>query len=166
MIKFKGSRTAYIQCSKCKRESPKFRVYLYHDGEAENLWNASNIPTGWFIEEEAELYEDVMIFGVCPECQGREFEGNQMTEDEIYAACLEKWGLEAQLGMLQEECAELIVAVNKVRRHAPKERENLTEELADVQNMINQIKVLCPDFERVRLEKLERVKKLLREANK
>ncbi len=86
-----------------------------------------------------------------------------MNEVELYRKILNKWGLDAQLGMLQEECAECIVAVNKFFRNGKRELEvaNLTEEMADVQNMINQLKCICPDFEKVRIEKLERVSKLL-----
>jgi len=84
-----------------------------------------------------------------------------MTEEELYKRIVERWGEEAQLGMLQEECAELIVAVNKLFRNKPGASEMVCEELADVQNMINQFKSMYPDFEKVRLEKLERVKVLL-----
>ncbi len=86
-----------------------------------------------------------------------------MNEAELYRKILDKWGFVAQLGMLQEECGECIVAVSKLFRNGKRELEiaNHTEEMADVQNMINQLKLICPDFERVRLEKLERVSKLL-----
>ena len=84
-----------------------------------------------------------------------------MNEEELYKKILDTWGIHAQLGMLQEECAELIVAINKYFRGTPGATDMICEELADVQNMINQLKPLNPSFERVRLAKLERVKKLL-----
>ncbi len=85
-----------------------------------------------------------------------------MNEEELYKRILAKWGLDSQLGMLQEECAELIVAVNKYWRLGNGASEdNLTEELADVQNLVNQLKGIFPNFEKVRVEKLERVRLLL-----
>jgi NTP pyrophosphatase (non-canonical NTP hydrolase) len=84
-----------------------------------------------------------------------------MSEAELYKKILDKWSLNAQLGMLQEECAELIVAINKLRRGVLNADAMICEEMADVQNMINQLKLLYPDFEKVRLEKLKRMRKLL-----
>ena len=84
-----------------------------------------------------------------------------MSEAELYKKILNKWGLPAQLGQTQEECAELIVAINKSFRGKPRANDMICEELADVQNMINQLKPLYPNFKKVRLEKLERIKTLL-----
>lgn len=86
-----------------------------------------------------------------------------MDEAKLYQEIMNKWGKSAQLGMLQEECAELIVAVNKYFRNKPDAETMICEELADVQNMVNQFKSFYPDFEKVRLSKLERVSKLLQE---
>jgi NTP pyrophosphatase (non-canonical NTP hydrolase) len=83
------------------------------------------------------------------------------SEPEIYAKFMKAWGKSSQLGMLQEECAELIVAVNKYFRNIPQSDEMICEELADVQNMINQFKGLYPKFEEIRIEKLKRAEKLL-----
>jgi hypothetical protein len=88
-----------------------------------------------------------------------------MNESEIYQEIMQRWGIVAQYGMLQEECAELIVAVNKFFRVTTDRSEahaHICEELADVQNMINQFKPLFPDFEKVRIGKLERVSLLLK----
>jgi NTP pyrophosphatase (non-canonical NTP hydrolase) len=57
----------------------------------------------------------------------------------LYAECVEFWGLERQLRMLQEECGELIVAVSHFLRERPDGLENLIEELADVKLMGEQI---------------------------
>lgn len=46
------------------------------------------------------------------------------------------YGLDAQLDMLQEECAELIQAVSKYKR---KRVTNIVEEMADVFIMLDQI---------------------------
>lgn len=58
----------------------------------------------------------------------------------------ETYGTEKQLDMLVEECAELIVAVNKLKRKQAesdevfdKARHHLAEEIADVGIMIDQV---------------------------
>lgn len=53
------------------------------------------------------------------------------------------YGIEAQLRQLTEECAELIIAANKYCREASIEhKENIIEEIADVEIMTDQIKYL------------------------
>ena len=62
----------------------------------------------------------------------------------LYKEAVRKWGLPFQLGMLMEECAELIQATHKVVRKADKENSVwrlLVEEMADVEIMIEQIKL-------------------------
>jgi NTP pyrophosphatase (non-canonical NTP hydrolase) len=58
---------------------------------------------------------------------------------EIYRLALDKYGVESQLNQLQEECAELIVAVNKHRRTPFDDLKEITDECADVLIMIDQI---------------------------
>ena len=57
----------------------------------------------------------------------------------LYDECVEFWGPERQLRMLQEECGELVVAISHFLRERPGGLENLTEELADVKLMGDQI---------------------------
>ena len=57
----------------------------------------------------------------------------------IYKEALEAWGMEAQLGMVQEECAELIKVINKSFRGRAS-TEELIEECVDVELMINQMR--------------------------
>ena len=57
----------------------------------------------------------------------------------LYAKALLKWGLDLQLNMAQEECAELIMAINKLRRSKYRRKSFVAEEIADVRIMINQI---------------------------
>ena len=61
-----------------------------------------------------------------------------MDKKELYNKVLKKWGLEAQLDMLVEECAELIVAVNHMRRIRII-TDNVFEECADVSILIEQM---------------------------
>lgn len=85
-------------------------------------------------------------------------------EDRIHKAALDTWGMEAQLGMLVEECAELIVAVQHLRRKRIG-MGTLIEEMADVENMLAQFKRLFPIlFELKRVQKLERLEQRLIEA--
>ena len=58
---------------------------------------------------------------------------------EIFVEALQKFGPARQLRMLQEECAELIVAVSHYCRERETGIEELKEELADVYIMTGQI---------------------------
>ena len=76
----------------------------------------------------------------------------------IYQKAIDTYGLESQLGLLQEECAELIQSVSKYRRGR---NHNISEEIADVTIMTEQIvhsMDLKPEVERIKAEKLERLK--------
>lgn len=57
----------------------------------------------------------------------------------LYAKALIKWGLDAQLNMLQEECGELIVAINKLRRSKYRRKSYVAEEAVDVKILIEQV---------------------------
>ena len=87
---------------------------------------------------------------------------------ELYKKALLKWGPDLQLGMLQEECAELIVAINKLRRTGdPSSLGKLAEEIADVLIMTEQIEIHLANLGYVRTVsnmkelKLSRLKKTL-----
>jgi NTP pyrophosphatase (non-canonical NTP hydrolase) len=62
-----------------------------------------------------------------------------MTNQELLKKAIDTYGLNNQLNQLQEECAELIVAVNKIRRSNFVDLDPLVDELADVVIMHNQI---------------------------
>ena len=61
----------------------------------------------------------------------------QFTDDEINTmqTALDQWGLNAQVGQTVEECAELIVALQKHINRTPKSGtvEDITDEIADVE---------------------------------
>jgi len=84
----------------------------------------------------------------------------------IYEQTLKTWGLDSQLGMVQEECAELIKVINKYHRHAASISQ-LIEECVDVELMIEQMRVAFCDeqntWDRIRIEKLERLANLLKQ---
>ena len=82
----------------------------------------------------------------------------------LYREALEKWGIESQLGMVQEECAELIVAINKMLRYGirdPKRFQDFVEELADVEIMLREIREF-PGVQAaigpIKINKLQRLK--------
>lgn len=56
---------------------------------------------------------------------------------------LRRWGEAAQVGMAVEECAELIVALQKYinRTHNSDTLENILDEIADVEIMLAQMRI-------------------------
>lgn len=91
-----------------------------------------------------------------------------MIEEEIFKKCLEKWGLQSQILMLAEEASELTQASLKVcRKIVENPLENLAEEIADTELMIDEINFylsLKPMISKFRQEKLERLEKTLGES--
>ena len=66
-----------------------------------------------------------------------------MNEQEIFKKAIETYGEREQSAVAMEECAELIRAINKYHRKDSNEnRKNLIEEIADVQIMIEQVKIM------------------------
>ena len=71
-------------------------------------------------------------------------------EENIFKLSVEKWGEEAQYNQMTEECAELIVAINKYKRFCDGERHqteeevmfNLLEEIADVKICVQQLEYI------------------------
>ena len=91
-----------------------------------------------------------------------------MTVDErrrLYAKAYNQWGERSQAGMLIEECAELIKAINKWYRKKDHDNFiNLIEELADVEIMTEQMRILWHVDEAVKSvkhAKLERLRETL-----
>lgn len=71
---------------------------------------------------------------------------------------LRKWGLEAQLAMVQEECAELIVAISHLYRQRL-QLDDLAEETADVYCMLRQLELVIGEdkIQKVIDSKMERL---------
>jgi NTP pyrophosphatase (non-canonical NTP hydrolase) len=83
-----------------------------------------------------------------------------MPNTRIYKEALAAWGAEAQLNQLTEELAELIVAT----RHSLRGRiHNMPEEIADVEIMLAQARLLIGDgpIELAKAAKLERLRERL-----
>jgi NTP pyrophosphatase (non-canonical NTP hydrolase) len=91
------------------------------------------------------------------------------TESEIKTmqTALNQWGLHAQVGQTVEECAELIVALQKYINRTPKPGmvENILDEIADVEMMLAQMRLalgIDDDALRKRIEyKFERLNRYL-----
>lgn len=89
---------------------------------------------------------------------------NLWTENVIREKCQRiagHYGYDEQSRMLQEECAELIQAVNKKHRdESPGTLDDLMVEMADVQIMLIQMLYLCEidsdTFRKVIMDKLDR----------
>ena len=82
----------------------------------------------------------------------------------IYERALRTWGIDAQFGMVIEECAELIKVINKHWR-GKATKEELIEECVDVDLMITQMKEYFKDdigtWDTIRIKKIEYLMKLL-----
>ena len=87
---------------------------------------------------------------------------NKVTETKrIFRQSLEKYGKEPQCRQTMEECAELIQAINKFLRYPnDKHYANLIEEIADVEIMLYQLKVMFNiDDDQVLAFKVEKAKR-------
>ena len=95
----------------------------------------------------------------------------QFTDAEINTmqTALDQWGLNAQVGQTVEECAELIVALQKYINRTPKPGiiQDITDEIADVEMMLAQMRLalgIDDDTLRKRIEhKFERLNQYLAE---
>lgn len=92
-----------------------------------------------------------------------------MDKEYIYGKAISTWGTAAQIDMAIEECAELILALQKNKRFfGTYEVDDVIEEMADVEIMLEQLKVIydykyagISKFERLKEYKLKRLKKRL-----
>jgi len=78
---------------------------------------------------------------------------------ELYEQAIEKWGTRPQLRMAQEECAELISAINRLLRDRT-DIYPVAEEVADVLIMAEQTRIIVGSglVDRIKKEKLDRLK--------
>jgi NTP pyrophosphatase (non-canonical NTP hydrolase) len=61
----------------------------------------------------------------------------------VYQKAVEKWGKEAQLNMIVEECGELITAIEHWKRG--RGNGELLQEWADVEIMLSQLPYIFPE---------------------
>ncbi len=88
---------------------------------------------------------------------------------EFYKRCIDIWGEDAQIKMCIEEMSELTKELcknwRKSTKNSPEQIEHICEEIADVQNMIDQMQLMfgVEKVEKYRQEKIERTEKRLDE---
>src|SRR5690554_3647097 len=98
-----------------------------------------------------------------------------MNRQEIMQKAIRHYGIDSQLIKMQEECGELITAISKhfiaAREDNPKTwaemNENVMEEIADVNIMIQQLKNYGFDTDRINEieeQKLKRLQKRLKDV--
>ena len=91
---------------------------------------------------------------------------------EFYQRCIDVWGEDAQIKMCIEEMSELIKELcknwRKSNENNPEQIEHICEEIADVQNMVDQMQMIFGEemVENFRKEKIERTQKRLNEETK
>ena len=86
-----------------------------------------------------------------------------MTRPEILQEAIKKYGVESQCDMCIEEMSELMKALLKLRRESTqtgyqKRRENIREEIADVQIMLDQMRIIygdTTDWENLKIKRLK-----------
>ena len=100
---------------------------------------------------------------------------NKVERRKLYVKAIQEWGMTSQLGMLMEECAELIHATHKFIRKQDSSirvRRNFVEEIADVEIMLEQIKFTLYDgdlqdtIKTAKYDKLLRLRDMLEEIEK
>ena len=89
---------------------------------------------------------------------------------EFYQKCVDVWGVDAQIKMCIEEMSELTKEFCKYYRKGEMNceqeiKDHICEEIADVQNMIDQMQMIfgIEKVEEIRKIKIDRTKKLLME---
>lgn len=90
-----------------------------------------------------------------------------ISEQQICLKALLKWGSELQVMMLIEEMAELQKEICKAHRNGVSNKANIAEEIADVEIMLTQMKILyCISYETEewKVKKLERLKKMIEQG--
>ena len=91
-------------------------------------------------------------------------------ERAVLKAAIDKYGNDSQLAVAQEECAELIQAISKLKRAGNSDHpgraakaalNHLMEEHADVQIMLDQIRIMFPSkaYDTIRAQKIARLQK-------
>ncbi len=84
---------------------------------------------------------------------------NTMEIKELYKLALEKWGTSAQVTQAMEECGELIAALNQYFFRERLTRADLASEIADVELMCEQLRVIIGD-KTINKEKARKVRRL------
>ena len=75
----------------------------------------------------------------------------------IMQTALDQWGINAQVGQAIEECAELIVALQKFTNRTPQtdSKERILDEIADVEMMLAQMRIALDIDDEVLRKRIE-----------
>ena len=87
---------------------------------------------------------------------------------ELYKKAIEAWGNASQLLMAVEEMAELTQAISHLLRGRKNNKSEIIEELADVEVMCEQLRVIIDKndkIDKIKEEKLARLSEMLEETN-
>ncbi len=80
---------------------------------------------------------------------------------------IKQWGKDAQIDMLHEEIGELLQAINKHKRKGTDETiTNLIEEIADVEILLEQLKLMINGHAGVEVFKIEKLQRLQKRLDK
>lgn len=79
--------------------------------------------------------------------------------ESIYKEAIEHYGIDAQVGMLSEECGELLSSINKFKRGRCNGDDVLTE-LADVSIMCEQLSLVYSNYDNFLEEKKRKINRL------
>lgn len=93
-----------------------------------------------------------------------------MESHKLYKKAIRRWGLEPQINMMIEECAELIVELQKRNRNKNgSTASDIIEELVDVEILLEQMKLIydyrhsstLSRFQVIKIRKLKRLERML-----
>lgn len=93
-----------------------------------------------------------------------------MNRNQILHAAVETFGRESQMMMMVEEMSELTKAISKFYRAKDIDSEadavdNIKEEIADCEIMLEQMKILFGNVDMIERQKLSRLEKRIAEQN-
>ena len=83
----------------------------------------------------------------------------QYDRNDVLTSALEQYGRDTQIDMMIEEMSELAKALMKYRRHVYDDifQREVQEEIADVQIVLDQMKILFGATDRIEAEKIARL---------
>lgn len=85
--------------------------------------------------------------------------------DKLYQEVVSLWGINSQLNIAQEECAELITAISHFRRDNTTTYK-MSEEIADVRIMLDQLESIFGIKDEVRSIQAEKLYRLRKRVDK
>jgi hypothetical protein len=147
-------------CKKYEGAKAVAFLYLFKDDKTLQDIARYRFVEGLTIPETAMLvgYSERQVQRLCKKIELiAETGGYEMTENEILQTAIKVFGDAVQEGVAIEECAELIQAISHKHRGRA---ENIAEEIADVEIMLEQLKIInnCrEEVAEIHQQKIERL---------